>query len=159
MAFTALVMGGIFDKSNWSFTKRKTFVLLLSLGVLIPVIVKVVHRTSLAKPTVHSSLLKAEEACISWRQSGDVHESLSRDNAYQTYGYFIGQGSCDFVNPSLLRRFSEQMKGKELVLSRVCVNDKASNTIEGRKNETMENGKWIDRKNEGTYDLVTAFRY
>ena len=51
------------------------------------------------------------------------------------------------------------MKGKELVLSRVCVNDKASNTIVGRKNKAMENGEWIDRKNEGTYDIVTVFRY
>ena len=51
------------------------------------------------------------------------------------------------------------MKGKELVLSRVCVNDKAKNIINGRKNEVRENGEWIDRKNEGTYELVTTFRY
>ena len=152
-------MGGLFDKLDWSSTKVRAFILLLSLGVLIPVIARVVYRTSLAKPMIYSSLLKAEEACIGWRQSGDVHESLSRDDAYQTYGYFMGQGSCDFVNPSLVRRFSKQMKGKELVLSRVCVNDKANNIIVGRKNEVMENGEWIDRKNEGTYDMVAAFRY
>ena len=152
-------MGGLFDKLGCSSTKGKAFIFLVSLGILIPVIGKVVHQTLLAKPMVYSSLLKAEEACIGWRQSGDVHESLSRDNAYQTYGYFVGQGSCDFVNPSLGRRFSEQMKGKELVLSRVCVNDRANNIIVGRKNEVMENGEWIDRKNEGTYDMVTTFRY
>ena len=152
-------MGGLFDKLDWSSTKVKAFILLLSLGISIPVIGKVVHRILLAKSMVYPSLLKAEEACIGWRQSGDVHESLSRDNAYQTYGYFMGQGSCDFVNPSLVRRFSKQMKGKELVLSRVCVNDKANNIIVGRKNEVMENGEWIDRKNEGTYDMATTFRY
>ena len=152
-------MGGLFDKLDWSSTKVRAFILLLSLGVLIPVIARFVYRTSLAKPMIYSSLLKAEEACIGWRQSGDVHESLSRDDAYQTYGYFMGQGSCDFVNPSLVRRFSKQMKGKELVLSRVCVNDKANNIIVGRKNEVMENGEWIDRKNEGTYDMVATFRY
>ena len=152
-------MGGLFDKLGWSSTKGKAFIFLVSLGILIPVIGKVVHQTLLAKPMVYSSLLKAEEACIGWRQSGDVHESLSRDNAYQTYGYFVGQGSCDFVNPSLGRRFSKQMKGKELVLSRLCVNDKANNIIVGRKNEVMENGEWIDRKNEGTYDMVITFRY
>ena len=152
-------MSGLFDRLNWSSTKGKAFIFLLSVGVFIPVIGKVVHQTWLAKSMVYSSLLKAEEACIAWRQSGDVHESLSRDNAYQTYGYFMGQGSCDFVNPSLVRRFSKQMKGKELVLSRVCVNDKANNTIVGRKNEVMENGDWIDRKNEGTYDMVATFRY
>ena len=71
----------------------------------------------------------------------------------------MGQGSCDFVNPSLARRFSKQMKGKELVLSRVSVTDKANNVIVGRKNEVMENGEWIDRKNEGTYEMATTFRY
>ena len=152
-------MGGLFDKLDWSSTKVKAFILLLSLGISIPVIGKVVHRILLAKSMVYPSLLKAEEACIGWRQSGDVHESLSRDNAYQTYGYFMGQGSCDFVNPSLGRRFSKQMKGKGLVLSRVCVNDKANNIIVGRKNKVMENGEWIDRKNEGTYDMAATFRY
>ena len=152
-------MGGLFDKLDWSSTKGKVFILLLSLGIFIPVIGRVVYQASLNKPKIYPSLLKAEEACISWRQSGGVHESLSRDNAYQTYGYFMGQGSCDFVNPSLVRRFSKQMKGKELVLSRVCVNDKANNIIVGRKNEVMENGEWTDRKNEGTYDMVVTFRY
>ena len=152
-------MGGFFNKLDRSSAKVKAFILFLSLGILFPVIGKVIYQTSLAKPRVYSSLLKAEEACIDWRQSGDVHESLSRDNAYQTSGYFMGQGSCDFVNPSLVRRFSKQMKGKELVLSRVCVNDKANNVIVGRKNEVMENGEWIDRKNEGTYEMVTTFRY
>ena len=51
------------------------------------------------------------------------------------------------------------MNGKELVLSRVCVNDKANNTIVGRRNDSLENGKWIKWKNEGTYEMVTAFRY
>ena len=152
-------MGGLFDKLDWSSTKGKVFIFLFLLGILIPVIGRGIDRTSLPKPMIYSSLLKAEEACISWRQSGGVHESLSRDNAYQTYGYFVGQGSCDFVNPSLARRFSKQMNGKELVLSRVCVNDKANNIIVGRKNEVMENGEWIDRKNEGTYDMVAVFRY
>ena len=152
-------MGGFFNKLDRSSTKVKAFILLLSLGILISVIGKVFYQTLLAKSRVYSSLLKAEEACISWRQSGDVHESLSRDNAYQTYGHFVGQGSCDFVNPSLGRRFSKQMKGKELVLSRVCVNDKANNIIVGRKNEVMENGEWIDRKNEGTYEMSSAFHY
>ena len=51
------------------------------------------------------------------------------------------------------------MNGKELVLSRYCFNDKASNTIEGKRNQTMENGEWIDRENEGTYELVKKFKY
>ena len=51
------------------------------------------------------------------------------------------------------------MNGKELVLSRVCVNDKANNTIVGRRNDAMETGKWVKWKNEGVYEVVTAFRY
>ena len=152
-------MSGLINKLDWKSTKGKTIILLLSFGILIPGIAKVVNRTLLAKPMVYSSLKKAEEACIGWQQSGDVHESLSRDNARQTYGYFVGQGSCDFVIPSLGRRFSKQMNGKELVLSRICVNDKANNTIEGRRNDAMENGEWINRQNEGIYKMVTTFRY
>ena len=51
------------------------------------------------------------------------------------------------------------MNGKELVLSRVCVNDKANNKIVGRRNDALENGKWIKWKNEGTYEMVTSFHY
>lgn len=153
------VMGGFTNKMDWSSRKGKTVIVLMSLGVLIPVIGKVVSPRSSAKPSVYSSLEKAEAACIGWQQSGDVHESLSQDNAWQTYGRFMGQGSCDFVTPSLGRRYSKQMNGKELVLSRICVNDKANNTIVGRRNDVMEHGGWIDGKNEGTYKMVTTFRY
>lgn len=51
------------------------------------------------------------------------------------------------------------MNGKELVLSRLCVNDKANNKIVGKRNNTMENGEWIKRKNEGTYEIVKTFKY
>ena len=129
----------------------KVCILLLSLGALVPLIIKVLSQNT------YPSLEQAEAACTWWRQSGDVHESLSQDNAWQTYGYEVGQGSCDYVNPSLTRRYP--MNGKELVLSRLCVNDKAKNTIIGKRNEAMENGQWVERKNEGTYEMVRTFKY
>ena len=138
---------------NWKSSRGKVVILLLSLGVFVPLIGQTVNQNT------YSSLEKAEEACIGWQQSGAVHESLSERDAWQTYGYEVGQGSCSYVTPSLSRRFSEQMNGKELVLSRYCFNDKASNTIEGKRNQTMENGEWIDRENEGTYELVKTFKY
>jgi hypothetical protein len=142
---------------DWKSRKGKTVIFLLSLSVIVPIIGKVVHRYSSAKPTSYSSLEKAEAACTWWRQTGSVHESISRDNARHALGLFEGQGSCDFVNPSLTRRYP--MNGKKLVLSRVCVNDKAKNTIIGRRNEALESGQWIKWKNEGTYEMVTTFRY
>ncbi len=51
------------------------------------------------------------------------------------------------------------MNGKELVLSRICVNDKANNTIVGMRNDAMESGTWVKRKNEGAYEMVTTFMY
>ncbi len=147
------------NKMNWKSRKGKTVIALLSLGVILPVVDKFFNRISLRTPMVYSSLEKAESACVGWRQSGDMHASLSRDNARQTYGFYVGQGSCDFVTPSLGRRYSKQMNGKELVLSRLCINDKANNIIVGRRNDVMENGSWIDRKNEGTYKKVKLFRY
>ena len=71
----------------------------------------------------------------------------------------MGQGSCDYVNPSLTRRFAKQMNGKELVLSRYCFNDKANNRIEGRKNVVMEDGTWVEGENEGSYMHAETFRY
>ncbi len=150
-------MGIFTNKMDWKSRKGKTVIFLLSLSVIVPIIGKVVHRYSSSKPTVYSSLEKAEAACTWWRQTGSVHESISRDNARHALGLFEGQGSCDFVNPSLTRRYP--MNGKNLVLSRVCVNDKANNTIIGRRNEALESGKWIKWKNEGTYEMVTTFRY
>lgn len=150
-------MGIFTNKMDWKSRKGKTVIYLLSLSVIVPIIGKVVHRYSSAKPTSYSSLEKAEAACTWWRQTGSVHESISRDNARHALGLFEGQGSCDFVNPSLTRRYP--MNGKKLVLSRVCVNDKANNTIIGRRNEALESGQWIKWKNEGTYEMVTTFRY
>ena len=145
------------NKMDWTSRKGKAIIVLLSLSVTIPVIGNVVNRYSSTKTKVYSSLEKAEAACTWWRQTGDVHESISRENAWKTLGRFEGQGSCDYVNPSLTRRYP--MNGKELVLSRVCINDKANNTIVGRRNDALENGDWIKLKNEGTYKVVTTFRY
>ena len=152
-------MGIFTNKMDWKSRKGKTVIVLLFLSLILPMIGKVVNRYSSVKPTVYSSLVKAEAACIGWQQTGDVHESLSEDNAWQTYGRFVGQGSCDFVTPSLGRRYSKQMNGKELVLSRICVNDKANNTIVGMRNDPMESGTWVKRKNEGAYEMVTTFLY
>ena len=145
------------NKMDWKSKKGKAVIVLLSLSVIIPVIGKVINRYSSAKPKFYPSLEKAEAACTWWRQTGDVHESISWENAWNTLGRFEGQGSCDYVNPSLTRRYP--LNGKELVLSRVCVNDKANNTIVGRRNEALENGDWIKLKNEGTYEMVTSFHY
>ncbi|WP_413429797.1 hypothetical protein [Synechococcus sp. Cu2B8-bc1011] len=145
------------NKMDWKSRKGKAIILLLSLGVILPIVGKVVDRASSGKPKIYSSLEKAEAACTWWRQTGDVHESISWENARHALGLFEGQGSCDYVNPSLTRRYP--MNGKELVLSRVCVNDKANNTIVGRRNDAMETGKWVKWKNEGVYEVVTAFRY
>ena len=145
------------NKMDWKSKKGKTIIVLLSLSVIIPVIGNVLNRYSSNKPKVYPSLEKAEAACTWWRQTGDVHESISRENAWKTLGRFVGQGSCDYVNPSLTRRYP--MNGKELVLSRLCLNDKANNTIAGRRNDVLENGDWIKYKNEGTYKVVTTFRY
>ena len=152
-------MGSPFKKLNWRIPKSKLVIALLSLAILIPVMSRLQIQTSQNKPARYTSLQEAEEACISWQQSGDVHKSLSRDNALKTYGYVVGQGSCDFVIPSIGRRFTEQMKGKELVLSRLCMNDKANNTILGKQNNEMENGEWTKNKNEGTYKIVSTFHY
>ena len=145
------------NKMDWKSKKGKTIIVLLSLSVIVPVIGNVVNRYSSNKPKVYPSLEKAEAACTWWRQTGDVHESISRENAWKTLGRFEGQGSCDYVNPSLTRRYP--MNGKELVLSRVCINDKANNIITGRRNDALENGDWIKFKNEGTYEMVTSFHY
>ena len=145
------------NKMDWKSRKGKAIILLLSLGVILPIVGKVVNRASSGKPKIYSSLEKAEAACTWWRQTGDVHESISWENARHALGLFEGQGSCDYVNPSLTRRYP--MNGKELVLSRVCVNDKANNTIVGRRNDAMESGEWVKWKNEGVYEVVTAFRY
>ncbi len=145
------------NKMELNSRKGKVVILLLSLGVILPIFGKVINRVSPGKAKVYTSLEKAEAACTWWRQTGDVHESISWENARHALGLYEGQGSCDFVNPSLTRRYP--MNGKELVLSRVCVNDKANNTIVGRRNDSLENGKWIKWKNEGTYEMVTAFRY
>ena len=145
------------NKMDWKSRKGKTVIVLLSLSVIIPIIGNVINRYSSAKPTVYSSLEKAEAACTWWRQTGNVRESISWENAQHALGLFEGQGSCDFVNPSLTRRYP--MNGKELVLSRVCVNDKANNTIVGRRNDALETGQWIKWKNEGSYEIVTTFRY
>ena len=145
------MMGGFTNQMNLKSSQGKLFILLLLIGALVPLIVKV------STQDAYPSLEKAEAACTWWRQSGDVHESLSRKNARQTYGYEVGQGSCDYVEPSLTRRYP--MNGKELVLSRLCVNDKANNTIVGKRNLAMENGEWIERENEGTYERTAIFKY
>ena len=145
------------NKMDWKSRKGKAIILLLSLGVILPIVGKVVNRVSSRNPKIYSSLEKAEAACTWWRQTGDVHVSISWENARHALGLFEGQGSCDYVNPSLTRRYP--MNGKELVLSRVCVNDKANNTIVGRRNDAMETGKWVKWKNEGVYEVVTTFRY
>ena len=48
------------------------------------------------------------------------------------------------------------MQGKELVKSRYCINNKATNTIEGRKNAAMEKGLKGDN---GTYTTEKTFKY
>ncbi len=145
------------NKMELNSRKGKVVILLLSLGVILPIFGKVINRVSPGKAKIYTSLEKAEAACTWWRQTGDVHESISWENARHALGLYEGQGSCDYVNPSLTRRYP--MNGKELVLSRVCVNDKANNTIVERRNDALENGKWIKWKNEGSYEMVTTFRY
>ena len=141
------------SRMNLRISRVKTIVVLLVCTACLPVIAKAVNQQTFA------SLEDAETACIGWQQSGDVHKSLTEDDAMRTYGYEVGQGSCDYVRPSLTRRFSRQMQGKEIVLSRYCFNDKANNVIEGRRNDAMETGEWIERENEGTYRVVKTFRY
>ena len=141
------------SRVNVSSSRVKIIIVFLSFSACLPLIAKAVNQTPF------SSLEDAEAACIGWQQSGDVHQSLSDEDAMRTYGYEVGQGSCDFVRPSLTRRYSKQMQGKEIVRSRYCFNDKSSNTIEGRRNDAMENGTLVERENEGTYRLVKTFRY
>ena len=135
------------DLQSW---KVKVLVALLFLAALVPVV-----GTTLVDSR-YPSLEKAEEACIAWQQSGNVHESLTDREAWDLYGREVGQGSCDYVTPSLTRRFFAQMKGKELVKFRYCLNNKATNTIEGRRNEAMEVGLNGDN---GTYQAEQTFRY
>ena len=85
------------SKLDWSSRKGQALFALLCLGVLIPTIGKAVSSES------YPSLEKAEEACIAWQQSGDVHPSLTEQDAWSIYGREVGQGSCDFVTPSLSR--------------------------------------------------------
>ena len=135
---------------NWRSPKSKALIALVCLGVLIPIIGNAVSANT------YPSLEKAEEACIAWQQSGNVHQSFTDEEAWTIYGREIGQGSCDVVSPSLGRRFSKQMQGKELVKSRYCINNKATNTIEGRKNAAMESGV---KESNGTYTTQTTFKY
>ena len=123
---------------------------LVCLGILIPAIGKAVNANT------YPSLEKAEEACIAWRQSGNIHQSLTEEEVWAIYGREVGQGSCDFVMPSLTRRFSKQIQGKELVKSRYCINNKATNTIEGRRNAAMEQGL---KESNGTYTTEKTFKY
>ena len=146
-------MSGLGSRMNAMSSRLKIVILFLSFSACLPIIAKAVGEAEFA------SLEDAEAACIAWQQSGDVHESLTDEDAMRTYGYEVGQGSCDFVRPSLTRRFSKQMQGKELVRSRYCFNDKSTNTIEGRRNDAMETGEWVEQKNEGTYRLTKTFRY
>ena len=140
-------------RMRWSPAQGTRLNVLVILVGCLPVIAKAIDENT------YASLEKAEEACIGWRQSGDVHASLSAENAWRTYGFEVGQGSCDYVNPSLTRRFAKQMNGKELVLSCYCFNDKANNRIEGRKNVVMEDGTWVEGENEGSYMHAETFRY
>ncbi len=84
-------MGISTNKMDWKSRNGKTVIFLLSLSVIVPIIGKVVHRYFSAKPTVDSSLEKAEAACTWWRQTGNVHESISWDNARHALGLFEGQ--------------------------------------------------------------------
>ncbi len=147
------VMSDLRSKINGAPAKPKVMIVVLLFSACLPIIAKAVGQTKF------SSLEEAEAACIGWQQSGDVHDSLSEEDAMRTYGYEVGQGSCDYVTPSLTRRYSKQMQGKELVRSRYCINDKSTNTIEGKRNDAMENGEWIERGNEDSYELVKTFRY
>ena len=116
------------DLQSW---KVKVLVALLFLAALVPVVGKTLVDSR------YPSLEKAEEA-------------------WDLYGREVGQGSYDYVTPSLTRRFFAQMKGKELVKFRYCLNNKATNTIEGRRNEAMEVGLNGDN---GTYQTEQMFRY
>ena len=116
------------DLQSW---KVKVLVALLFLAALVPVVGKTLVDSR------YPSLEKAEEA-------------------WDLYGREVGQGSCDYVTPSLTRRFFAQMNGKELVKSRYCLNNKATNTFEGRRNEAMEVGLNGDN---GTYQAEQTFRY
>lgn len=135
---------------DWKSPKSKAFIALVCLGVLIPTISNAVSANT------YPSLEKAEEACIAWQQSGNVHQSLTDEEAWSIYGREVGQGSCDFVRPSLTRRFSKQMQGKELVKSRYCINNKATNTIEGRRNAAMEQGL---KESNSAYTTEKTFKY
>ena len=135
---------------NWKSPKSKGLLALACLGILMPIISNAVSTNT------YPSLEKAEEACIAWQQSGNVHQSFTDEEAWTIYGREVGQGSCDFVRPSLTRRFSKQMQGKELVKSRYCINNKATNTIEGRKNAAMESEL---KESNGTYTTQKIFQY
>ena len=135
---------------DWRSPKSKALIALVCLGFLIPTISNAVSANT------YPSLEKAEEACIAWQQSGNVHQSLTDEEAWSIYGREVGQGSCDFVRPSLTRRFSKQMQGKELVKSRYCINNKATNTIEGRRNAAMEQGL---NESNSAYTTEKTFKY
>ena len=146
-------MGGFTKKIDQKSSRGKVVILLFSLRVFVPLVYPTVNQNT------YASLEKVEEVCIGCQRSGDFHESWLERDAWQAYGYEVGQGSCSYFTPSLNRWFPEQMNGKELVLSRCCFNDKTSNTIEGKRNQMMGNGEWIDREDEGAYELVKTFKY
>ena len=76
---------------DWKSKKGKAVIVMLSLSVIIPVIGKAVNRYSPIIPKAYSSLEKAEAAYTWWRQTGDAHESISRENARYTLDHFKGK--------------------------------------------------------------------
>ena len=93
---------------DWSTTKGKIVIMLLSLGVILPITGKLISKYE------YPSLEKAEEACIAWQQTGQVHQSLAEDAAISTWGRQLQ--TVDPVIPLAGRRFSNQLNGKSLVL-------------------------------------------
>jgi hypothetical protein len=138
------------NKMDWSTTKGKILIMLLSLGVILPITGKLIRKYE------YPSLEKAEEACIAWQQTGQVHQSLAEDEAISSWGRQLQ--TVDPVIPLAGRRFSNQLNGKSLVLSRICTNDRSKNEIIGTINTSMEDGTW-SKENTGTYQASQSFHY
>ena len=96
---------------DWSTSKGRIVIMLLSLGVILPITGKLISKHK------YPSLEKAEEACIAWQQTGQVHQSLTEDEAISTWGRQLQ--TVDRVIPLAGQRFSNQLNGKNLVHSRI----------------------------------------
>ena len=120
-------------------TEGRAVITLLSPGVVLPITGKLLSNHK------HSSLGKVEEACIASQQTGQLHPSLTEDDRTATWAPQLQ--TVDPVIPSLGRRFSNQLKRKSLVHSRLCINGRSKNEIIGTIKTAMEEGTWSRQKN------------